>query len=105
MFNCEVLGHYCGEEVVVHNVHVRHSYFSFFKRLQVISVGTDGNIFPFVELGDRLGQDVPDAVISIATQQDHRGEFFVLCDTLPLDDIYYDIYPLLRISRLVAVVG
>lgn len=73
--------------------------------LQIDPVGTDADIFPFVELGDRAGQDGLDAVVTIATQQDHRSEFFVLRDPLTLDDIYHNIDPFLRIARLVEVVG
>jgi len=81
------------------------SYVLVFKRLQVVSVSTDGDILPLVELCNRLGQYVPDTVVAIAPQQDHRGEFLVLRDPLTLDNIYNNIDTLLRISRLVLVVS
>ena len=80
-------------------------YTSFSETLQIISISADADIFPLVELGDRLGQDAPDGVVAIATQQDHRCEFSVLRDPLAFDDIYHDIHTLLRISGLIVVVG
>ena len=67
------------------------TYTLLFGGLQIVSVSTDGDIFPLVKFGDRLGQDILDSAIAIATQQDHWGEFFVLCDPLTLDYIYHDV--------------
>jgi hypothetical protein len=54
----------------------------------------------FVELGDRLGQGAPGAVVATVL-----GEFFLLPDPLTLDDVCYKAGSLLCISRLIAVVG
>ena len=75
------------------------------KELQTVSIGADTNLFPFVEFRDRLGQDTPDVVVAIASQQDRRGEFFVLSNTLALDHIYDDVCALPRVPKLVVVIG
>ena len=74
-------------------------------KLQIVPVSADGDISPLVEPGDRLGQDIPDTVVAIATKQDHRGEFSTLRDPLTLYDIYHNVDSLLRIARLIVVVG
>ena len=69
------------------------------------SVGANTDVLPFIELGNRFGQDTLDFVVAVATQQDHWGKSSVLRDSLALDDIYDDVSALLSISGLIVVVG
>ena len=78
---------------------------SIVQKLQVVSVSADTDFFPFIKLGDRLGQGLRGVPVTITTQQDHRGEFFVFRYPFALDHVYYHICALLGISRLVKVVG
>ena len=87
------------------HIYTLFSRISFFEKLQAVSVSADTDVFPFIELGDRIGQGARDAVVAVATKQDHWGEFSVLRDPFTLHNIYDHIGALLRISRLIVVEG
>ena len=72
--------------------------------LQVVPVGAETDILPFVEGGYRLRQDAPDAVVAIATQQNHWGKLLILRSPFTLDDVHHGVDALLRVSRLVEIV-